>query len=231
MKRETELRIKRILDDYLPPVFRESRFLEFLVGRVIWRGSHKRTEGFREKVWAWDDQQLNVLYQVLDAESSHQRSTDLNAQTVDAIIEQICSGNVLEVGCGRAFLANRLVSEGFDVTASDIVAPNSCEARFVSASATELPFEDNFFVNVICAHTLEHIPDFQRALRELRRVCSGRLIVVLPRERPLRWGPNLHVHFFPHIWSLYAYFEPSRTTNVFDYGDWMIVEDQRSFAD
>ena len=50
----------------------------------------------------------------------------------------------------------------------------------------------------ICAHVLEHIPDIFSALDELRRISALKIVVILPVERPYRFGFNLHVWFFPY---------------------------------
>lgn len=47
------------------------------------------------------------------------------------------------------------------------VAPN----RTVAERLTALPFAAGAFDTIICTHVLEHIPDDQAALEEMRRAC------------------------------------------------------------
>jgi SAM-dependent methyltransferase len=82
---------------------------------------------------------------------------------------------LLVVGCGTGREAAQLaVSLGADVTGIDI------QPRFDSAAAqaatlkvgdaTSMEFGDGAFDFVYSYHALEHIPDFRRALAEMRRV-------------------------------------------------------------
>jgi ubiquinone/menaquinone biosynthesis C-methylase UbiE len=55
-----------------------------------------------------------------------------------------------------------------------------------SANALQLPFADNTFDKVICSEVLEHIPDYQGALREIERVLrpGGLFCASVPRRWP-----------------------------------------------
>jgi ubiquinone/menaquinone biosynthesis C-methylase UbiE len=68
----------------------------------------------------------------------------------------------------------------------------------VQAPVEKLPFADGYFETVICTHVLEHVLDIRAAITELRRICSKRLIVVVPLEREYRFTFNPHLHFFPY---------------------------------
>jgi 2-polyprenyl-3-methyl-5-hydroxy-6-metoxy-1,4-benzoquinol methylase len=55
------------------------------------------------------------------------------------------------------------------------------------ADCRSLPFDDRSFDSVVCMEVLEHleVEDFPQALSELRRVCSGRLVMSVPyNEQP-----------------------------------------------
>lgn len=49
---------------------------------------------------------------------------------------------------------------------------------------------------VICAHALEHCLDLQRVIEELKRVCRGQLIIIVPKQRPFLYTLDEHVQFF-----------------------------------
>jgi ubiquinone/menaquinone biosynthesis C-methylase UbiE len=87
-----------------------------------------------------------------------------------------------------------------------------------------LPFGDRAFDTVVCAHTLEHIPDLFRAAAELRRV-AHRVIVVVPRQRYYRYTVDYHLHFFPSAAPLVHLF--GGRADLVD-GDWILVADQPS---
>ena len=112
---------------------------------------------------------------------------------------------VLDLGCGQGrhmhalYYAKRLHAVGVDLSLDDLLEtrngfgkipdmePNSRRAfSLASASAVCLPFADASFDAVICSEVLEHIPDYHKALDEIRRVLkiNGDLAVSVPRSWP-----------------------------------------------
>jgi SAM-dependent methyltransferase len=110
----------------------------------------------------------------------------------DAVAE-VGPRRVLEVGPGRGELAERIRH----VLGAEVVALDQSErmvaltrARGVEAivgDVQELPFPDGHFDCALAAWMLYHVPDVDRAVRELRRVlrASGRLVAVTNSERTL----------------------------------------------
>ena len=98
---------------------------------------------------------------------------------------------VLEVGSGRGELAERMQRE----LDARVVAVDQSErmveltaARGVEAivgDVQDLPFRDGIFDCAVAAWMLYHVPDLDRALRELRRVLrpGGRLVAATNSER------------------------------------------------
>jgi ubiquinone/menaquinone biosynthesis C-methylase UbiE len=98
--------------------------------------------------------------------------------------------NILEVGCGYGSLSVFLAKREARVTGIDI----SSEAikiskrntrlfrqkiNFIEANAIDIPFKDKKFDITICCDTLEHIPDYKKAIKELIRVTKkGGLILI-----------------------------------------------------
>lgn len=98
---------------------------------------------------------------------------------------------LLVVGCGSgieaAVLAQRL---GTAVTGIDIVSDFDKRAELLAdlhqGDATQMKFDDESFDFVYSFHVLEHIPDYQSALREMHRVLKpkgGYLIGTPNRSR------------------------------------------------
>jgi SAM-dependent methyltransferase len=86
---------------------------------------------------------------------------------------------VLEVGCGRGAFQD-LVTHDVGVGLSVSVG-RYLRKPFFCASATALPFHDNSFEAVWSIHVLEHVPDPEPALREMRRVLKpGGLLFLSP---------------------------------------------------
>ena len=101
---------------------------------------------------------------------------------------------ILEVGCGEGELAERLARE----LESAVVATDQSErmveltrARGLDARVADvddLPFADGEFDCAVAAWMLYHVPDLDRALRELARVLrpGGRLVAVTNAPEGLR---------------------------------------------
>ena len=87
--------------------------------------------------------------------------------------------SILELGVGNKTVANYLAQHGFDVGTCDL--DGSLEPGAV-ADVRNLPFHDGSYDLVMACEILEHIPwnDFERALREIHRVCRTSALVSVP---------------------------------------------------
>ncbi len=112
-------------------------------------------------------------------------------ETIAAMIRP--GERVLDAGCGEGVLSWYLAERGVLVTAMDISKPNLENARrflkkkgvadrvtLIHGDAEQMPFPDESFDLVVSSHVLEHLPDFDKGLSEIRRVTKGRAIVALP---------------------------------------------------
>jgi SAM-dependent methyltransferase len=97
---------------------------------------------------------------------------------------------VLDVGCGPGRVAANLRDAGVDYIGFDLSAGLLREAhthtsgQYVQADAQWLPIADAQFDRVLSLNALYHVPDWQQALRELRRVVRPGGRVVLSTNGP-----------------------------------------------
>jgi 2-polyprenyl-3-methyl-5-hydroxy-6-metoxy-1,4-benzoquinol methylase len=122
-------------------------------------------------------------------------------QTLDELFAKAEPQSLLDIGCGEAILthqwAQRLAPRrvvGLDLEDPTIQAhwkerqaPN-LEYRIMKAE--QLPFADGEFDMASAIEVLEHVPDPEHTVAEMARVCSGHLLVSVPRA-PLWRGLNM----------------------------------------
>ena len=113
----------------------------------------------------------------------------LTGQTAEPLLDAaaITGGSrVLDVCTGHGVLAAAAVKRGAIVCGIDIgeavvaaARRNAPAAEFRQADAEALPFADNDFDAVVCGYGVIHVPDPERALREMLRVVrpGGRVSV------------------------------------------------------
>lgn len=214
---------RRVLDDFLPPVVREWRPLNrFLATRF--HGPAFDLD-FKEHAFTMSPQEIAAAYAKLDAGGARYRDTDTTPAQIEAIVAA-AEGRVLEVGCGNGAVAERLRANhevvAVDVTLGSALATRErADCTVALAALPNLPFADRAFDTVVCAHTLEHIPDLYGAARELRRV-ARRAIIVVPRQRYYRYTVDYHLHFFPSAGPLLQLFGAASRVELVD-GDWLVV--------
>ncbi len=94
----------------------------------------------------------------------------------------------LDVGCGPGTFSRLLVKRGFKVCAVDFseemvrAAKERTEDKSIdyrTAEVCKLPFFDNYFDVVICSGVFQHVYDYKKALREMRRVLKNKGLLVI----------------------------------------------------
>ncbi|MGF1583934.1 MAG: class I SAM-dependent methyltransferase [Bacteroidales bacterium] len=207
LRRDFTKYINYVFDNLFPPVLRDSRlFLFFFLYPFFGRKTRYFAE-FKERAPFFSGEELRDYYSRL--EDSHlKRPTDLNRKSLSYILNNISGESVLDIACGRGYLVSLLADKypGKNIYGIDIIAPEISakpdNLHITCGDIENIDFPDNYFDTVICAHTLEHTQNFDKALRELRRVCRSRLIIVVPRQREYKYTFDLHLHFFPYLSSL-----------------------------
>jgi SAM-dependent methyltransferase len=117
------------------------------------------------------------------------------------------SRRVLDAACGEGYGSALLATTAESVTGVDIDEHTLSHARsrhpgpdFVAADVRELPFEDGSFDLVVCFETIEHVPDPETVLDELRRVmaATGLLLVSTPNKHQYLVENKFHEREFFH---------------------------------
>ena len=142
----------------------------------------------------------------------------MSLSTIDFSRLTLASGmRVLDLGCGEgrhaitACLETDITMVALDPSLEDLGVAKERFAEFRQASqgslhcaggsAFNLPFADETFDLVICAEVLEHLPNYQAALAEIKRVLKpkGQFAVSVPRFAPewLCWQLSDAYHEVP----------------------------------
>ncbi|MDQ2742546.1 MAG: class I SAM-dependent methyltransferase [Chloroflexota bacterium] len=109
---------------------------------------------------------------------------------------------VLDLGCAFGFGTRRLLPRyrayGHDLSAEYIARARRTVrgAVFTHGSAEQVPYPDNSFDGVLLLDVLEHVPDEQAVVREVRRILrpGGRLIVSVPNRGLLGGLDSLNLY-------------------------------------
>lgn len=114
-------------------------------------------------------------------------------------------GSLLEVGPGRGYLSRMMAKKArfHPQVALDIVdTPDPAKkygpgVEYRQLSVADLDYPDRSFDTVICMEVLEHLETevMLEGLRQIRRVCAGRLIMSVPFIEPLPL-PSYHKQRF-----------------------------------
>lgn len=188
----------------MPPRMRDSKVIMGALFRLVLGPKYKYYMEFKDHVSNMTEEEINKYYEIL-ADTFMKRETDLNEGCIQYILENANGKTILDAATGKGYLSHLLKEKGEyeRIAALDIVLPEKREKEieYFAGSLTSLPFQDNEFDVVVCTHALEHIKDYDRALSELRRVCKKKLIIVVPRQREHRYTFDLHINFFPYMYS------------------------------
>ena len=176
----------RAVIDALPRFIRDARWFNRPLFFVWFKGRHVRTAmDFKSLAPSMSNAEFCEVYRNVKT-LADDRATDTNAEAMAFAISRLEEGTLLDVGCGRRFFLNKVGrGVGCDLLGGDVIA-----------LAERLPFSDKSFDVVTCFHTLEHTRDLPRAVAELRRVARKQLIVIVPRQKRLRYTFDLHLQFF-----------------------------------
>src|SRR6516164_3481561 len=141
--------VRYLLDNWLPPALREFRPLSKLLA-LLFHGRHFDLD-FKRKAFAMSDEEFARAYARLGkGQKEAYRTTDMTEGQIRWMVEHALGPEVLEVGCGYGELVRRRMQEAgvaLDLQVADV---------------ERLPFADKSFDTTLCAHTLEHVRNFEK---------------------------------------------------------------------
>ncbi|MEK7215914.1 MAG: class I SAM-dependent methyltransferase [Chloroflexota bacterium] len=136
----------------------------------------------------------NVAHQWL-LRRFHDRVTDLVRKGLSASAPGAAEpppGRVLDAGCGEGFVLRHLAGAMNEINLCGLDARLEALAwarsrgpggtAWLMGDTGRLPFPARSFAVVLCLEVLEHLERPWDALKELRRVCSGTLIISVPNQ-------------------------------------------------
>ena len=116
--------------------------------------------------------------------------TDRHAGRIMRYLQPQTNDRLLEVGCGRGWLTQRMQQHcpgtwGIDVNPRSLA--HAVAENIATMDAVDLLYDDEQFDHVYSFHAIEHIVDASAALGEMGRVLirGGRILLVYPAE-PIR---------------------------------------------
>ena len=106
-----------------------------------------------------------------------------------SMIDTRINGKTLNIGAGEMqWIENQLFLNNKNFISSDLdeknLGKNNRAINKVRCDATNLPFKDNYFSQIIILDVLEHIKNHEKALSEIFRTLKngGRLVVCVPND-------------------------------------------------
>jgi ubiquinone/menaquinone biosynthesis C-methylase UbiE len=129
------------------------------------------------------------FYNVYHTKDLHPVVNFMQQQRVDTIKSLLPKkGKILIVGCGSGYdmsvINNEMDGYGVDISKEAVKKSrvNFPQHKYQVSSATKLPFENNLFDVVVCSEVIEHVPNRDKAFKEIHRVLKkgGKFIVTTP---------------------------------------------------
>jgi SAM-dependent methyltransferase len=115
---------------------------------------------------------------------------------LDRMLDGLQPEVVIEIGAGEGRITERLVARFPEATVVGLDLPDTnlaeeweeIDVPMFFGDATRMPFVDGSIDLVVGLEVLEHVPQPERALTDIARICRGTALLSVPREPIWRAG-------------------------------------------
>lgn len=124
MNRNVSNMINYILDNWVPPIFRDNRILMAMMLRFVVGKKYEYYMNFKDNLSKLTEQEINQYYTIL-ADTFISRETDLNTACIQRIMSEVEGANILDAAAGKGYMAKLLYENDNSrkITVSDIIFP------------------------------------------------------------------------------------------------------------
>jgi len=155
--------------------------------------SHQPIYGYRSKYSAESNISRHIITKsILNALNHYSFSTFIDIGGAEGytahLVRKLFGAKVMSTDLSEA--ACKRAEEIFDIEA-------------VPCDIHSLPFADNQFDAVLCSETIEHVTNYQQAIRELLRITKEILVITVPHESQEEVDANIrnnvphgHINYF-----------------------------------
>lgn len=126
------------------------------------------------------DEQVDIFPETISQD-------DEQIKRISSLVKNMKGKAILDVGCGKGRFVNFFSNRAKEIVGIEPAKKLLEEGKkkypklkLLPGSATEIPFPDNTFDVVLCVEVLEHVPEIDEALKEMKRVLkkAGELIII-----------------------------------------------------
>lgn len=108
---------------------------------------------------------------------------------VDSVVKWVKGDRILDVGAGDGLITKKLGAEGVEIVPIAVEMAQKRKVKVTKGDAYDLPFNDNSFDTVFMGDTIEHLEEPEKAVAEVKRVCTNKFYITTPPA-----GDELYSH-------------------------------------
>ena len=149
-------------------------------------------------------------------------------QSINSRITTDLPYKILDAGCGDSELLIEIGSKkhtlfGLDISAKRLtkyskknLRENGTQAFLAGGALESIPYKDESFDIVICSEVLEHLVDYAKAVKEVRRVLKqgGLFVLAVPNDEKVKYDFCIHCHRLTPVAGHFHSFNKERLSTI-----------------